>query len=163
MIIEICPYCNEKNFYVGKRISNCAKCGKVYKFDECEQIIINKEPFTECPMCGTKYDHPVTECTAKNKKLEPICGFGYQFIDDAEEIAKMNEEKERKQQELSSQQLQQPLQPQPQNIPRCPICQSSDLSKISTVKKATKIGLFGIFGAGDMGKTWKCNNCGSKF
>lgn len=49
------------------------------------------------------------------------------------------------------------------NRPKCPTCGSTDLSKISTVKKATKIGLFGIFGAGDIGKTWKCNNCGSKW
>lgn len=49
------------------------------------------------------------------------------------------------------------------NTPKCPICQSTDLSKISAVKKATKVGLFGVFGAGDIGKTWKCNNCGSKF
>lgn len=49
------------------------------------------------------------------------------------------------------------------NVPRCPICQSTNLSKISVFKKATKIGLFGIFGAGDVGKTYKCNNCGSKF
>lgn len=49
------------------------------------------------------------------------------------------------------------------NVPRCPICQSTNLSKISTIKKATKIGLFGIFGAGDIGKTYRCNNCGSKF
>lgn len=49
------------------------------------------------------------------------------------------------------------------NIPRCPICNSTNLSKISNLKKAGKIGLFGIFGAGDIGKTWKCNNCGSKF
>lgn len=49
------------------------------------------------------------------------------------------------------------------NAPKCPICQSTNLSKISAVKKATKVGLFGIFGAGDIGKTWKCNNCGSKF
>ena len=47
--------------------------------------------------------------------------------------------------------------------PKCPICNSTNLSKISTIKKATKIGLFGIFGAGDIGKTYKCNNCGSKF
>ena len=52
---------------------------------------------------------------------------------------------------------------QPANVPKCPICQSTNLSKISTVGKAAKIGLFGIFGAGDIGKTWKCNNCGSKF
>lgn len=52
---------------------------------------------------------------------------------------------------------------QQQNIPKCPICQSTDLSKISSTKKVAKVGLFGIFGAGDIGKTWKCNNCGSKF
>lgn len=49
------------------------------------------------------------------------------------------------------------------NQAKCPICNSTNLSKISTIKKATKIGLFGIFGAGDIGKTWKCNNCGSRF
>ena len=49
------------------------------------------------------------------------------------------------------------------NIPKCPICQSTNLSKISTTHKAGKIALFGIFGAGDISKTWKCNNCGSKF
>ena len=49
------------------------------------------------------------------------------------------------------------------NSPKCPICNSTNLSKISTAKKATKVGLFGIFGAGDIGKTWKCNNCGSRF
>lgn len=47
--------------------------------------------------------------------------------------------------------------------PKCPICGSARLSKISTMKKAGKVGLFGIFGAGDIGKTWKCDNCGSKF
>lgn len=49
------------------------------------------------------------------------------------------------------------------NIPQCPICQSTDLSKISTTKKVAKIATFGLYGAGDIGKTWKCNNCGSKF
>ena len=49
------------------------------------------------------------------------------------------------------------------SIPHCPTCGSTNLSKISNVGKAAKIGLFGIFGAGDLGKTWKCNNCGSKW
>lgn len=49
------------------------------------------------------------------------------------------------------------------NKPKCPICNSTNLSKLSNVGKVTKVGLFGIFGAGDIGKTWKCNNCGSKF
>lgn len=56
-------------------------------------------------------------------------------------------------------------QPTPtlQNIPKCPICGSTNLSKITIAQKAGKIALFGIFGMGDNGKTWKCNNCGSKF
>lgn len=49
------------------------------------------------------------------------------------------------------------------NIPHCPICNSTNLSKITTTKKVAKIAAFGIFGMGDNGKTWKCNNCGSKF
>lgn len=53
--------------------------------------------------------------------------------------------------------------PTPQNIPKCPICGSTNLSKITIAQKAGKIALFGIFGMGDNGKTWKCNNCGSKF
>ena len=51
----------------------------------------------------------------------------------------------------------------PDNRPECPICHSKNLSKISNIGKATKIGVFGIFGAGDLGKTYKCNNCGSRF
>lgn len=46
----------------------------------------------------------------------------------------------------------------------CPYCKSTTVSKITNTKKAIKIGLFGIFGAmDDAGKTWKCNNCGSKW
>ena len=51
----------------------------------------------------------------------------------------------------------------PDNRPECPICHSKSLSKISNIGKTTKIGVFGIFGAGDLGKTYKCNNCGSRF
>ena len=40
---------------------------------------------------------------------------------------------------------------------------TSETDLVDYVKKATKIGLFGLFDAGDIGKTWKCNNCGSKF
>lgn len=46
---------------------------------------------------------------------------------------------------------------------KCPTCGSTNLSKITTAHKVGKIALFGIFGMGDNGKTWKCNNCGSKF
>ena len=56
--------------------------------------------------------------------------------------------------------------PQKPKLPvglKCPYCESTDLTKLSVLGKAAKVGLFGIFGAGSLGKTWKCNNCGSKF
>lgn len=46
---------------------------------------------------------------------------------------------------------------------KCPICNSTNLSRISATKKVAKVGFFGIFGSGDIGKTYKCENCGSKF
>lgn len=49
------------------------------------------------------------------------------------------------------------------NVPKCPTCGSTNLSKITLAHKAGKIALFGVFGMGDNGKTWKCNNCGSKW
>ena len=49
------------------------------------------------------------------------------------------------------------------STPKCPVCHSTNLSKISNVGKVAKVGAFGILGAGDIGKTWKCNSCGSKF
>lgn len=56
-----------------------------------------------------------------------------------------------------------PLKQQNDNKPHCPICDSTNLSKVTTTSKVTKMAAFGIFGMGDNGKTWKCNNCGSKF
>lgn len=48
------------------------------------------------------------------------------------------------------------------NIPTCPICGSTALSKITNTHKVWKMFLFGVFGMGENGKTWKCNNCGSR-
>lgn len=47
--------------------------------------------------------------------------------------------------------------------PQCPICGSYDLSPITPMQKAGKIFLWGAYAVGDVSKTWKCNNCGSKF
>lgn len=66
-------------------------------------------------------------------------------------------------QEMQLEEREKALTAKTAKVPTCPICKSTDLTKISTAKKATKIALFGIFGMGDNGKTWKCNNCGSKF
>ena len=50
------------------------------------------------------------------------------------------------------------------NIPKCPICQSINIKKITFTKRAVKTAVFGVIGAvDDAGKTYKCENCGSKF
>lgn len=49
-------------------------------------------------------------------------------------------------------------------VPKCPICGSTNIKKISFTSRAVKTALFGAVGAiDDAGKTWKCNNCGSRF
>lgn len=47
--------------------------------------------------------------------------------------------------------------------PKCPICGSTNLKKLSVFGKVAKVKMFGIFGAGDLGKTYKCEDCGVKF
>lgn len=49
-------------------------------------------------------------------------------------------------------------------VPKCPICSSTNIKKITMTTRAVKTATFGIAGAvDDAGKTYKCNNCGSKF
>lgn len=50
------------------------------------------------------------------------------------------------------------------NVPKCPICGSTSLKKITLTTRAVKTAAFGTIGAiDDAGKTYKCENCGSKF
>lgn len=49
-------------------------------------------------------------------------------------------------------------------IPKCPICGSANIKKITMSTRAVKTAVFGVVGAvDDAGKTYKCENCGSKF
>lgn len=45
----------------------------------------------------------------------------------------------------------------------CPFCGSTNIHKISLANKAASIGVFGLFAAGHVSKTYKCDNCGSKW
>ena len=51
----------------------------------------------------------------------------------------------------------------PALLPKCPICGSTNLKKISAANKVGSVALFGLLAAGRVSKTWKCENCGSKF
>ena len=45
-------------------------------------------------------------------------------------------------------------------VPKCPTCQSTNISKIGTLNRMVSVGLFGL-ASGKIGKTHKCNDCGS--
>lgn len=111
---------------------------------------IDKKLIRKCPLCGREYLKPKAICDKCDIVLMKLSD--YERLGMEANHANFQKEVER----------QEKLQKQ-QNIPKCPICQSTNLSKITNTRKAGKIALFGIFGAGDLGKTWKCNNCGSKF
>lgn len=49
-----------------------------------------------------------------------------------------------------------PTKPQP----KCPTCQSTNISKIGTLNRMASVGLFGL-ASSKIGKTHKCNSCGS--
>lgn len=42
----------------------------------------------------------------------------------------------------------------------CPYCNSSNVTKISTVNRAVSVGMLGL-ASSKIGKTHKCNDCGS--
>ena len=138
-------------------ISYCPKCGHI------ETLGISKT----CDYCGSPlketeyiFDEAIEYGDIKPEIRKAIFE---KYIKNnplySEEAVKDREEKE--DWEMIS--LPSSYKPKEDNIPKCPICQSTNLSKITNTRKAGKIALFGIFGAGDLGKTWKCNNCGSKF
>lgn len=45
-------------------------------------------------------------------------------------------------------------------IPKCPTCGSTNISKIGTINRMISTGLFGL-ASSKIGKTHKCNNCGT--
>ena len=46
------------------------------------------------------------------------------------------------------------------NTPKCPTCHSTNISKIRTLNRMVSVGLFGL-ASSKIGKTHKCNNCGT--
>lgn len=138
------------------------------KCPECGKEVSDKAP--ACIHCG---------CPLEQKIYEVVNGVTYDIsflkdpkIDFIQKIKMIREQtgcglKEGK--EIADkycpyeQRKQYTLEAHASKLPKCPICGSTNLSKISIIKTGMKIGAFGLLGAGDVGKTWKCNNCGSKF
>ncbi|RFZ75937.1 hypothetical protein DS742_26215 [Lacrimispora amygdalina] len=129
----------------------------------CGAKLENGEAFTECPECLIPLGKE-TKCKIPYGGLIKQISTDESFMNAMEDLYEKDPIEFRlKIQQFKNQLAQQKQVVEESNVPKCPTCQSTNLSKISTTKKVAKIAAFGIFGMGDNGKTWKCNNCGSKF
>lgn len=140
----VCPVCNNElqtvGFFLGRKLSNMNT--------EQERKWIENEIGHEIPehlreQLKAYYAKKLEEIEEKEKEYRHR-----QLLEQQQKnIARMQKEADKK-----------------NCIPQCPICRSTNIKKITLTKRAVKTAAFGAFGAvDDMGKTYQCNNCGSKF
>lgn len=144
----------------------CAKCANI-------KNVTSKTVQNEvCEVCGTFLQPVPQEYLMPNGSFFKSQAVRQQFIENIqsapeydeeiggkkEEIKKAVEEQEKIRIEEMNEKMR-----QEQFHMVCPVCKSQNVQRISTIGKYAKVGVFGILGADDLGKTWKCNVCGSKF
>lgn len=188
MALIICPECGNK---VSNYADTCTQCGfPVKKYMEDHGLNDLNKLFI-CPKCAISYggfgedtkDTIRIKCEFCNIPLIQTNVTGHEsvsnYIKTFDENSELNyyehladevgghqlskEACEYRKQQCRKSNAAKREEPTPSNLPTCPICGSTNLTKLLNVGKAAKVGFFGIFGAGDLGKTWKCKNCGSKF
>ncbi len=155
MALIKCPECNKE---ISDKSEVCIHCG--YPLKKMNTICINGQQYNSDLFIKLALNSSNVEVEAEVIHFL-ICTTKCDFLDAnsiTQEIIKTKQVPEYIN-------LKEETEPTPvkDNSPHCPICNSTDLSKITTTKKVAKTAAFGIFGMGDNGKTWKCNNCGSKF
>ena len=101
----------------------------------------------QCPNCGRTYTEfqNVYYCGTCNYKLV-----------NQEDIKKIKHPELSKREYHIIGRAEDPTKP----IPKCPTCQSTNISKIGTLNRMASVGLFGL-ASSKIGKTHKCNSCGS--
>lgn len=159
MSLVKCPECNKE---ISDKAKCCPNCGyelpkqeHIYQgiyCPKCLKSVFRTDEYERCPLCKVEMINSI------QGTFKEVYGYG----DNHPELKNSPE--------FDEQAYQRRINWVPieygndsNNKPKCPSCQSTNLSKISSVGKAAKIGLFGLFGAGDIGKTYKCNNCGVRF
>lgn len=141
MALIHCPECNKE---VSDRAYACPNCGfpiaDYLQEAEAWEEETQEVPSPSCPICGTALSVDATTC--------PGCGFPVkEYLQEGGD--------------LNTPPPQKP-EPIPQG-PRCPVCGSRNLSRISGGAAVAKALLLGVAAAGDVGKSWRCEDCGSRF
>ena len=166
--VMYCEKCGKMCYmFLSKKCKNCGSKMKLlseeskYKYHifvedwtqiSSEEMIIRKENFV---MTELK-NNPLFSMEEYKKQVQ-------KQIQINEELEEYNQEQMLEQQNKIDKEAQKILDKQ-NCIPQCPICGSANIKKITMTTRAVKTATFGVAGAvDDAGKTYKCENCGSKF
>ena len=111
-----------------------------------------------CKICGSKMNYLIENEGRKSLFCDSCNHFEDIYVSEELQQKWDNEAKEKEQAEINAK-----IQANT-NVPKCPICGSANIKKITLGSRAVKTAVFGVVGAvDDAGKTYRCNNCGSKF
>lgn len=111
-------------------------------------MIINKD-FYRCIKCDERYSFDTSK---EYSKLCPVCGEKMEFWLNSDCDTDLAEEVKN----------QTPIVPSSKPIITCPYCQSTNISKIGTLNRMASVGFLGL-ASSKIGKTHKCNSCGSSW
>ena len=154
----------------------CENCGYYLYF--------SLEENDSCPVCNSKLKKLgiIDRYRVRNLNLDQIVQwaekkFGHPISDEMNNLRENYYENERLEYKKQDEEEQRRLEEEEiayelrilsgkglPNVPKCPVCGSTSLKKITLTTRAVKTAAFGTIGAiDDAGKTYKCENCGSKF
>lgn len=190
---ESCPHCgfpirevteklkkieeeNQRRQMSLKRMEKCIRYPGIYS---------KEKKYAFCPVCGSVelYYKPLYTCTTCGRSTmvntnilhEDACNVWGEESARYEGIRKMfyydNPLRDRKAEELRKAEEEKCRNIDVDKVVAqlraskitCPVCGSQSISRIPGMGKAVKIGLFGLYGADELGKTFRCDDCGYRF
>lgn len=137
----------------------CKKCGRIIDY--------NRKSDCKCDCCGSDIykvpaefliepDFPGIKKELKQQFIEEYIKaspeFDQELFEQKASIRHKRYVEYEKMRDFSEQKL--------YNVPRCPTCGSTNISKIGTLGRALSVSFFGL-ASNKIGKTHKCNNCGT--
>ena len=156
MALINCPECNKE---ISDKAEVCINCG--YKLPKQESMFQG----VYCPSClDVGFKHHKAEdniCPfCRIEKLNSVYGTFDDVYDYTKNHPELKQSPEFSQEAYNKRVNYVPVDYMNVNSPKCPTCGSTNISKIGTINRMVSTGLFGL-ASSKIGKTHKCNNCGT--